>query len=38
VDWGVEGDDAHARNYSFSSFEELKACVDDLEAALKRSP
>jgi len=33
MDWGTEGD-THARHYDLISVEDLRACVDDLEAAL----
>jgi len=33
MDWGTEGD-AHARHYDLISVEDLRVCVDDLEAAL----
>lgn len=33
MDWGPEGD-AHARHYDLVSVENLRACVDDLEASL----
>lgn len=35
MDWGPEGD-AHARHYDLASVEDLRACVDDLEATMIR--
>ena len=33
MEWGIDGD-AHARHYDLTSVDDLRACVDDLEAAL----